>query len=427
MATKLKLGTNNNWATKEGKLLGYNDENNNFKSIPFDVTSDADATRINKDGLVERTKTNVPRVSFNGADNPYLLLEPSRQNYTAYSEQFNNSYWTKATSDSTANPTVTANAAIAPDGTQTADKVDLTAPPNNEWAVVKRDSINTGATVGSKLQQSLYLKAYDSSQVGKNVDIYMYDFSNTRYSTVYQYTLTADWQRVVVEHTIVGSNTSTNIQFAFGKGRSSVGGSTQAETATDFLVWGAQLEKASYPTSYIPTSGSAVTRTADSCEIASGIENLIGQTEGTLFIDFEYLYETTSSSSTDANRDIFTLGTASDISEGISIDNYRSQFRVFVQGSGMTTQSIGNNTIGAAQPNTRYKLAVKYKTGSSKAYLNGSLIGSGTGTVSFAADLDGIFFSYNSSSRPFKNQKKVYQLMVFNTALSDSELQTLTS
>jgi hypothetical protein len=93
----------------------------------------------------------------------------------------------------------------------------------------------------------------------------------------------------------------------------------------------------------------------------------------------------------------------------------------------MTTQSIGNNTTGASQPNTRYKLAVKYKTGDCKAYLNGSLLGSSTGTVSFATDLDGIFFSYNDSSRLFKNQKKVYQLMIFNEALSDAELITLTS
>ena len=146
-----------------------------------------------------------------------------------------------------------------------------------------------------------------------------------------------------------------------------------------------------------------------------------------MFVDFEYLYETTTSSSTDGLRDIMVLGTSSDISEGISIDNYRSQFRVFVQGSGMSTQILGNNSTGAAQPNTRYKLAVKYKTGDCKAYLNGSLLGSGTGTVNFVADLDGFFFSYNSSSRPYKNQKHVYDLQYFDEALSDSELATLTT
>jgi hypothetical protein len=192
-------------------------------------------------------------------------------------------------------------------------------------------------------------------------------------------------------------------------------------------MWGGSLENGDYLTSFIPTVASAATRIADLTENDSIPGDLINSTEGTIFIDFEYLYETTSSSSTDANRDIFTLGTASDISEGISFDNYRSQFRVFVQGSGMTTQSIGDNSIGAAQPNTRYKLAVKYKTGDCKAYLNGSLIGSGTGTVSFATDLDSIFFSYNSSSRPFKNQKRVYDLQYFDTALTDAELQTLTT
>ena len=52
-----------------------------------------------------------------------------------------------------------------------------------------------------------------------------------------------------------------------------------------FLYWGAQLEQGSYPTSYIPTQGSAVTRLADSCSqtVPSGV---IGQTEGTLFVEY---------------------------------------------------------------------------------------------------------------------------------------------
>ena len=192
-------------------------------------------------------------------------------------------------------------------------------------------------------------------------------------------------------------------------------------------LYGGQIEEGTYATSLIPTSGSILTRTVDSSEVTNGLENIIGQTEGTFFVDFEYLYETTTNSSTDALRDILVLGTAADVSEGISIDNFRSQFRVFVQGSGMTNQSIGSSSTGASQPNTRYKLAVKYKTGDCKAYLNGTLLGSSTGTVSFATPLDSIFFSYNDSSRSFKNQKKIYQLMVFKEALSDTELQTLTS
>ena len=48
------------------------------------------------------------------------------------------------------------------------------------------------------------------------------------------------------------------------------------------LVWGWQLEQGSYATSYIPTSGSAVTRLADSCS-QTVPDGVIGQTEGVLY------------------------------------------------------------------------------------------------------------------------------------------------
>ena len=52
MAHKLKFG-NGKWATKKGSTLAYNDENNNFKPLPFTTTRDSGATRVNKEGLIE--------------------------------------------------------------------------------------------------------------------------------------------------------------------------------------------------------------------------------------------------------------------------------------------------------------------------------------------------------------------------------------
>jgi hypothetical protein len=57
------------------------------------------------------------------------------------------------------------------------------------------------------------------------------------------------------------------------------------EQAGVYLAYGAQLEQGSL-TSYIPTYGTSVTRSKDSC-IKTGISSLIGQTEGTLFAEFE--------------------------------------------------------------------------------------------------------------------------------------------
>jgi hypothetical protein len=373
----------------------------------FTFTRSGNATRVNKAGLVETMGTNIGRLNYdltNGtpASCPSLLLEPSRTNNASRSETPQDGSW----ADPLNEWTLLTETTTSPRGDQTRvfDLEDSTG------TLIRCQDFSVAA---GTYTISFYIKDIGGNLTGGIVDLGDVGSGDTTPSLS---TVGSEWVRVYRTITITSTKDFLDIQLTFTGSTNKVG------------IWGLQLEAGSLLTSYIQTTGTAaVTRATDSCEIASGIENLIGQTEGTLFLDFEYLYETTSSSSTDANRDIFVLGTASDVSEGISIDNYRSQFRVFVQGSGMSTQFIGNSTIGAAQPNTRYKLAVKYKTGDCKAYLNGTLLGSGTGTVSFAADLDGIFFSYNSGSRPFKNQKKVYQLMVFNEALSDSELQTLTS
>ena len=50
------------------------------------------------------------------------------------------------------------------------------------------------------------------------------------------------------------------------------------------ILRGAQLEEGSYATSYIPTSGSTVTRNQD-IFTRDGIGSLINSTEGVLFVE----------------------------------------------------------------------------------------------------------------------------------------------
>jgi hypothetical protein len=54
-------------------------------------------------------------------------------------------------------------------------------------------------------------------------------------------------------------------------------------TQDNLHLWGAQLEAGAYPTSYIPTTTATVTRNADAIS-KTGISDLIGQTEGVLFL-----------------------------------------------------------------------------------------------------------------------------------------------
>ena len=85
MSNTLKFG-NGEWYGKEGIILAYNDENNNYKPLLFDFDRASSATRVNKDGLIETVGTEQPRVDYKDDSKGALLLEPSRTNLTAYSE-----------------------------------------------------------------------------------------------------------------------------------------------------------------------------------------------------------------------------------------------------------------------------------------------------------------------------------------------------
>jgi len=386
----------------------------------FAYERNGSATRVRKDGLIEEVVDDTPRLDWLNSDCPSLLLEPQRTNIQAYSENFSGAAWTPSL------VTITANSSICPNGELTAYKLETTSSVGSLNGFLQ-------ITANTEYTYSLFVKA-DTTSICK---IELYDtISSSRY---FYGTVIFDMATETISTSLATASfdkldggwyrlkmTATSPNPLLG----STGVQISLTQAGSIFIWGAQMEAGGYATSYIKNVDdiNGVTRLVDSCEVASGLENVINQTEGVFYIEFEYLYETTTDSSTDANRDILVLGTASDISEGISIDNFRSQFRVFIQGSGMTTQSVGASTTGSSQPNTRYKLAVNYKSGDNKAYLNGSLLGSvQTGDVNFATDLDGIFFSYNSGSRPFKNQKKVYDLRVYDTALTDAELTELTT
>lgn len=93
MANTFKFGTNGNWAVKDGYALAYNDENNNFKPLPFDFTRASSATTLNRQGLIETVGSGKPRIDFTDNTSGHLLLEPSRMNKLLRSNEFNTT-WT---------------------------------------------------------------------------------------------------------------------------------------------------------------------------------------------------------------------------------------------------------------------------------------------------------------------------------------------
>ena len=387
MANTFNLG-NGNWAQKTEKLLAYNAENDNYKPLPFDFDRGSTATRVNRDGLIETVATDEPRIDFLNNTKGHLLLEPSRQNKVPYSEDF--TQWDLFSSGTGAsNPVVTSNNGISPDGSQNADRIQFDAGTSGYSQIT-----DTFTIFGTVETFSIYLKSNDSSEYA--IQILQ---SNSPLNTV---TVTSQWQRF----SFTATNTSPD---KYGLRLDS----SSSETA-DILAWGAQLETGSYATSYIPTSGSAVTRSADVCNNA-GNSNVFNDSEGVLYAEIAAL-------ANDGTTRRFSISDGSYSNRiTLELDETSNTLKAFIVSANTTYYSPSEVLSDITNYN---KIAIKYKQNDFSLWVNGfefDVDNSGNTPINLSQMQ---FADGNGSDVPFYG--KVKDLRVYNTALSDSELQALT-
>ena len=87
MGKTLKFG-GGVWATKKGSTLAYNDEDGNFKPLPFTYTGAGKGTRVNKEGLIEVVENDRPRIDYTDSEDGVFLLEKAATNLFPYSNKF---------------------------------------------------------------------------------------------------------------------------------------------------------------------------------------------------------------------------------------------------------------------------------------------------------------------------------------------------
>jgi hypothetical protein len=159
------------------------------------------------------------------------LVEESRTNLLTYSEDFsgwNNDF-----------VTLTSNSTLAPDGTLTATKVQKTG---------------NGYLFKSGVVSNDQTKSIWARTVSGTGTVALLSHNSVSGSLV---TLTEEWQRFDIASNTADTGGSNFYAVDF-----------RAGTLTEVLVWGAQLEAGSFPTSYIPSnSGSTTTRSADVASI----------------------------------------------------------------------------------------------------------------------------------------------------------------
>ena len=366
----------------------------------FDFSRGSAATRINSQGLIENVVSGQSRLSYPLIDGkvvgcPHHILEPARTNLVTYSEDFSNPNWTKLGAGTGSAAIVTSDYAISPDGTQNATRLQC--------------DLNGGLT--SSANQSLIYDSYTSSgnqsisiyvksNTGSNQTIY---FANTQTSgdTI---TVTSDWQRFEFSH-----STATYI-FAIGlRGRS--GGSI--DDTADILIYGAQAEQASYPTSYIPTNGAAVTRSAETAN-GSGDATTFNDSEGVLMFESSGLTEVGTNQSiaisdgSISNRILFRY-------------NSTNQIRVIVISGSVF---VFDKLLNISSIEEYNKFVIKYKQNDFALWVNGFELGTDNSGVT-PTGLSELALDDGSGINDFYGNTK--QIQYYNSALTDSELEQLTS
>jgi hypothetical protein len=361
---------------------------------------------------------NVPRLDYLGSSCPRLLLEPQRTNLVTYSEQFNNAAY-----DTSEDVTIAANVATSPAGFLDADNVIPDATSN--FHRVKRTLSVTAAphtfSVYVKPNGYNFFLIRTSDLNNNNVG---YDLINgTVTFTASGYTgfiseVGNGWYRLGYVRTY----DATTVQIGFRPQPTAQANNAIATFTGDgtsgALVWGAQLEAGTYATSYIPTLGAAVTRGADAA-VKTGISSLIGQTEGTIYLEADIQKH---------NESEFYVA----ISDGAALG---TAMYAYQPSSGTLTiliRKTGNPSDGVISVTTSNwtaglnKLAIAYTSTTAEAFINGV----SKGTTSFASLP--AFTQFVIGSRPDGLGSLVgaggyKQALLFKTRLTNAQLAELTT
>ena len=414
MEASLNLG-NGNWATKEDSLLSYSDENGNFRPLPFDFTRGSTATVINKAGLMETVDSGIARIDFQGTADGSLLLEPASTNLQSYSQVFSGY--------SGSNKVITDNVTISPDGTVTGA---ILSDDNSGGVNVVQIFDNVTVDVSSIYTWSIFAKKKDLDFISLRLNAFSTPSNANSYFDLNLGTVVSEgngqtatienygngWYRCSITFTTDAVDTSGTLVVRLSDNGTNT--TVDLDNTSNIYIWGSQFEKLPYATSYILTNGESggVTRAAEVCDGAGDVTTF-NSAEGVLYVEINPL-----------DTGLFKgigIGQVTGDSLWIyaTLDNKISaQIRI----GGATQFYLISNTILSGFN----KVAFKWSANDFSLWVNGNEEDSSSvGNLLPANTLQSLQFKVPGASNNFYGKTK--QLQVFKTALTDAELQTLTT
>ena len=373
--------------------------------------SDSLDISITNVSVKESTKNNLARVDYTGSTSS-LLAEPQRTNLITYSEDFSNAAW--SISELSFGSKVT-----SPTGTNDAITIietDATAQHNIFDAVVFTNepyTLSCYAKLGTSSNRGIFLRVRDGNTSGTSYGIAFFNLSNATFTTSGGISANIEnvgngWYRCSL--TVTAPNSSSFCLIGLADGNSNY---YDGDGTSNVFIWGAQVEQGSYATSIIPTNGSTVTRVKDQYS-KTGISDLIGQTEGTMFIEF------IADEDIPQNMNIINFNNSTQASV---IINKRTggeiNAKVYAVGSAVVD-------INSAVVSGTTKAAFAYKSGDNVLYVNG-VPTSDSNTFTFNGVLSEVRLAAQEAYFNYGHKCNTSQVQIYKTRLSNSELATLTT
>ena len=221
-------------------------------------TRASDASGFNALGTLSTVTADTQRLVYSPETgrSEGLLVEEERTNLLLWSEDLTQGLWESS-------DTITSNSTNAPDGTLSADEITEKAEESQHDL---SQSIGT-VSVGDVFTVSVFAKVASGS---RNIALHstgegypLFDIVNGVLVDTAGQESTIDyvgdgWYRLTT--TVTKSNTDGRFYLLLYDGTTNV---YTGDGTSGIYIWGFQVEKASTPSSYIKTEGTAVTRAAD--------------------------------------------------------------------------------------------------------------------------------------------------------------------
>jgi hypothetical protein len=374
-----------------------------------------------------------------------LLIEEQRTNLFTYSEQFDDASWGKT------RLSVTANAILAPDGTLTADKL-VENTDNNSRSIGKNAN---ASSVSSTVTGSVYLKAGERTFAQINltdnaadvsggindfricVDLTNGTISPTTISNgsptnpFSSITSVGDgWYRVSIGLTKKGDAVRTDLQvFPYTQATPSANPTYTGDGYSGIYIWGAQLEEGAFPTSYIPTVASQVTRNADVASMTgANLFSWFNPSQGTVYAEANHIVG--------VNQQAFfaqIAGTGSGTSYGESIAI--GKFGASAINSGQRIKGIvyvinadvANLATASDITTSPVKVSLGYKVNDFAASIDGATALTDISGVLPVINSAGVFSIGSIRGGGYYTNSTIKKLAYYPARLSNTELQGLTS